>query len=371
MVSYKGAFDLLVSKQIRFKPPLFYPVTQMKKLLLIILTLCLATVDAIAEIDLYSGQVVVASQAEADRSEAIPEALIRVLQKLSGQREMPISAALDDALINADRMLLSFEYRNVERTGPAGNSLPELRLVASFMQPEIDRVVQQIGLQRWQQERPAVQLWVILDDGRGRQLKPFEYEYAWEAMEDVAAMRGLPVIWPELDEEELQLIDMSLVWGGFTDYLVERGAPADGVAIIAARREGPRWILRWSLAADGHYWNWRSEDHELMFALVDGIHQMANRLADVNAIAASDQDLWTVDIRVSALHNATQYARCLAYLQGLNLVNGVDILGAEPAAVQFRVQLNAAPEFLAEALSRGSVLLPSRSGSDDEYEYLP
>lgn len=342
----------------------------MKKILLTILILYLATVDAVAEINLYSGEAVVASQAEDDRNEAIPEALIQVLQKLSGQREIPISPSLDEALENADRMLRSFGYRNAERAGPDGSITQELRLVAGFMQSEIDRIVQQSGLPRWRQERPPVQLWVILDDGRGRQIKPVEYEYAWGAMEDVAAMRGLPVIWPELDEEEAQLIDMSLVWGGFTDYLVERGAPGDGVATVAARREGPQWTVRWNLAAGGRHWSWRNADHELMFALVDGIHQMADQLAAANAIVASEQAQWTVDVTVGELLSGSDYTRCLEYLEDLSLVTAVDILAAEPGLVHFRLQLNASPEYLSEAFKRGSVLLPARSGSNYEYEFL-
>jgi len=375
MVSYKGAHDLFVSEQIRgplnSKHPCSWPVTQMKRILLTILILSLATVDAVAESNLYSAEVVVASQGEEDRNEVVPGALIQVLQKLSGQREIPISPALDEALDNADRMLRSFRYKNVERAGPDGSIEQEIRLVASFMRPEIDRVVQQVGLPRWQQERPPVQIWVILDDGRGRQLKPVEYEYAWAAMEDVAASRGLPVIWPELDEEEVQLIDMSLVWGGFTDYLVERGAPGDGVAIIAARREGPQWTLRWNLAAGGQLWSWRNADPELMFALVDGIHQMTEQIAAADAIAASEQDQWTFGITVGKLLSADDYAHTLQYLQGLNLVTAVDILSAEPGVVHFRLQLNASPKYLIEVFNRSSVLLPARSGSSYEYEFLP
>lgn len=342
----------------------------MKKVLLIILTLYLATVDAVADTNLYSGEVVVASQAEDERNEAIPEALIQVLQKISGQREMPIAPALDEALQNADRMLLSFRYKNVDRAGPDGNINQELRLVANFMQPEVDTVVQQIGLPRWQQERLPVQIWVVLDDGRGRQLKPVEYEYAWGAMEDMAGLRGLPIEWPELDEEELQLIDMSLLWGGFTDYLVERGAPGDGVAIVAARREGPQWTLRWNLTVSGNSWSWRNSDDELMFALADGIHQMTNQIAAANAIAASEQREWSVDVVIGGLRTAADYASCLGYLQGLGLVTAVDVLGAEPGLVHFRVQLNAAPEYLGEAFNRSTVLLPARPGSDYEYEFL-
>ena len=343
----------------------------MKRLLLIFITLHLSVALAVAEVNLYSGEVVVPSQSEVDRNAAIPDALIQVLQKLSGQREMPISPTLDEAIANANRLLLSFRYRQVERAGPDGVITPELRLVAQFMQSETDRVVQQAGLPRWQQERPAVEIWVVLDDGGKRELKPVEFGYAWESMEDIAAMRGLPLSWPELDEEEAQLVDMRLVWGGFTDYLVERGAPADGVAIIAARREGPVWTLRWNLASDGQNWSWRSSDQELMFALAQGIHQMTDQLAAGNTIAASEQGSGAIDITIGKLNGAADYAACLDYLQKLSLVTAVDILGAEPGRVHFRLQLNASSEHLSAAFDRGSVLLPARAGSEYDYEFLP
>ncbi len=344
---------------------------QIKKLLLIIIALHLSVTAALAETNLYSGEVIVPSQGEADRKEAIPAALIQVLQKLSGQREMPFSPALDKALGNADRLLLSFRYKNVVRTGPDGAAIEELRLLAQFMQPEVDRVVQQAGLPRWRQERPAVQIWVVIDDGSDRELKPIEFSHAWESMEDIAAMRGLPVSWPELDEEEMQLIDKRLVWGGFTEYLVERGAPADGVAIIAAMREGPEWTLRWNLAVGERNWSWRNGDRELMFALTYGIHQMTDFVSANNAIAASEQGLWTVEVTIGELNNTKNYAACLEYLQNLSLVTAVDILGADPGRVHFRLQLNASSEYLIEAFNRGSVLSPSDTGSDYEYEFLP
>jgi len=346
-------------------------VIQMKKLLLIIMALHLSVLEAAADTNLYSGEVVVPSQSEADRKEAIPEALIQVLQKLSGQREMPLSPALDDALDNADRSLISFQYVNTDRAGPDGAVSRELRLLARFMRPEVDRIVRQLGLPRWQQERPAVQIWVVIDDGGKRKLKPLEFDYAWDSLQDIAAMRGLPVSWPELDEEELQLIDMRLVWGGYTDYLVERGAPADGVAIVAARREGPLWTLRWNLASGEQNWNWRTDDQELMFALAQGIHYMTDMVAASDIITVSEQGASVVDVTISELNNAADYAACLGYLQDLSLVTAVEILAANPGRVHFRLQLNASSEHLSEAFDRGSVLLRSRNGIEYEYEFLP
>jgi hypothetical protein len=202
-------------------------------------------------------------------------------------------------------------------------------------------------------------------------LKPVEFDYAWLAMEELAKTRGLSLSWPELDEEELQLIDMRLVWGGFTDYLVERGAPADGVAIIAARREGPQWTLRWSLANGVQNWSWRNTDQELMFALSEGVHRMTDQLAASGAIAVSEQGQMSVEFAIGGLNGANAYVRCLEYLQNISLVTAVEILAAEPGRVHFRLQLNASYEYLVEAFYRGTVLSPARAGSEYDYEFIP
>ena len=342
----------------------------MKKILLLMIALHFSVFDAVAQSNLYVGEVAVASQSAEDRREAIPDALIQVLQKLSGQREMPLVPALDQALNDAERMMLSFRYENVERTGSDGEVETQLHLIAQFIPAEADRVLQALGLPRWQQERPSVQIWVVVDNGITRRLKPVEFAYAWESIVDVAALRGLPVSWPDLDEEEMQLVDMRLLWGGFTDYLIERGAPADGVAIIAARREGPQWVLRWNVANEVQNWSWRNADRELLFALAEGIHRMADQIAASNSIAASEQGLSTVDVRIAGLTSSRSYINCMAYLQGISLITAVEIKGADPGQVHFRLQLNASAEFLADAFQRSSVLLPAAAGSDYDYVFV-
>ena len=186
-----------------------------------------------------------------------------------------------------------------------------------------------------------------------------------------SAARGLPVSWPDLDEEAMQLVDMRLVWGGFTDYLVERGAPEDGVAIVAARREGPQWNVRWNLASGGQTWTWQTSDIELMYAMAEGMHLMADDMAAVNAIAASDQGLWSVEISIGQLNDAADYVTCLGYLQNLSLVDDVVVLAANPGSVRFRLQLNASSDHLADTFRQGLVLVPASAGSGYDYEFLP
>ena len=183
----------------------------MKRLLLITLFLHLPHGVAVAANELYAGEIAVLTQSEAERVAAVPEALIQVLQKISGQRELPASPELDDALSNADKLLLSFGYRSVSRIDPDGIESEELHLVARFMPTETDRLARQLELPRWQQERPPVQVWAVVDDGLGRDLKPVEFTYAWQSMEDVAAIRGLPLSWPEIPQTELPRLGLLAV----------------------------------------------------------------------------------------------------------------------------------------------------------------
>lgn len=347
------------------------PVTPALRIrLMFIFILGMVAVGPAAAQDLYTGEVVVGGQSAAERDEAVPGALIQVLQKLSGQRELPASPVIDRALARANELLLAFRYKKEARLQPDGNSADELHLVASFRPGEVDRVLRQAGMPRWQADRPVVQVWAVIDDGQTRTLKPLEYQYAWQAMQDIASRRGLQLSWPELDNEEMQLLDMRLVWGGFTDYLAQFGAPSDGVLIVTARREGPQWLLRWNLAASGRHWSWHNSDRELMFALAAGVHRTVDAIAAVNSIAAQDQGQWQIDLSVENLRNGEDYNRCLAYLQSQVLVTSVQVVAAEPGRAHFRLQINAAPRYLVEAFQRAAVLLPIGAVENFQYRFL-
>lgn len=309
-------------------------------------------------VDLYSGEVEVADQSAAERQSAVQGALLQVLQKHSGMRELPLQPALDRALRNASRMLLSFHYRSHERAQPDGAVDTELRLVASFLPQAVEEVVQELELPRWRKERRPVTLWVVVDDGTGRDLMPMEYAYAWDALSDVAKARGLPIQWPELDEAQRNAVDLQLLWGGFTDELQQPQDSSAGVVIVAARREGPVWNVRWNFGGAERTAGWRIRDRDLGFALVDGLHRLVDFVASRDAIAPSEQGDWRFDLRVAGLRDAADYARCLAYLEGLSVVDGLDVVEAGPGEVMFSLELNAMPTYLVSELERDRVLRP-------------
>ena len=112
------------------------------------LTILLCAVVGIARAavpDLYAGFVPVSGTGETERQQAIPSALIHVLQKLSGIRELPATEELDRVLGEASRMAVAFYYEDRQRLMPDGSSLEETFMVANFLPDAVNRALRELG----------------------------------------------------------------------------------------------------------------------------------------------------------------------------------------------------------------------------------
>lgn len=336
-------------------------------ILILLLALLPVSGSQAASVDVYTGEAVVTGKEAGERRRALPLALENALQKLSGLRSFDDYPQVKPALADASSILLSFHYRVVESVLADGSQQDELRLVAKFSASRVDELARYLELPLWETERAATDVWVVVDDGLDRRILPVEYSYAWDAMSEAAAWRGLPVSWPQADEDGLYAVDEQLLWGGYTEDL---GAGEDrGVMIAAARREGLEWNVRGNLTYRGQTWTWRIEDINLQAALTENMQQAADWIAAANTIAATDLGNWVQELTVLGLNDAEDYSRCLSYLQGLSVVDHVAVVSARAGEVTLRLSLSALPLYLEEKLVEGQVI-----GFDEDernYRLLP
>lgn len=337
---------------------LFTPIASRWSWLAIACLCAVAATSAQAEVRLYTGEVPVTGQSEAERNAALPQALLHVLSKLSGEREISPSPALDAALASAPDMILAFGYRDEITVLPDGSETSRLMLVANFGPSAVDEVVRQLGLRRWRVERSPVVLWVVIDDRNSRELMPVEYEYELDGMLKVAEYRGLPAEWPGLSRELMAQVDVQLLWGGYTEQLVGEGTNTAGVAIVAARREGAEWQARWTFADERNSTSWRTQAPDLWPALDEGVHQLVDLVASLNALGPAGQGSFRAEIVLAELRNSDDYARSLAYFDGLSLVDSVDVLGIGPGGLRLALQLNVAPSYLETVLQQDGLFEP-------------
>jgi hypothetical protein len=325
--------------------------------------LALAPLPLLADEDLYAGVVPVSSQSAAEREAALPAALAQVLGKLSGLRELPATPEMEAVLADAGSALIAFGYRQAPRLQADGTELEVLLLEARFAPPSVDRMARQLALPRWRPERSPVVLWIVVDDGLGRSLAPVEYQYAFESAALTARLRGQPVEWPGLSPELQEQLDLQLLWGGYTEQLLADGADNAGVLVAAARREGPEWNVRWSFADGLNADSWRTNGTDLQQALNEGMHELADRVAALSSIGPEGLGVFRSEILVSELRGSSDYARVLAYLDRLSLVDEVDVMSLGPNGLRLSLQLNAAPGFLETSLEQDGFFEPLASAS--------
>lgn len=313
-----------------------------------------------APLELYTGAAAVADQSTGERGRAMPRALQQVLAKLSGLASFEDRPEVGAALGQASALAVSFYYRNLAIPLPDGTAADQLQLVASFASRPVDELRRQLQLPVWQPERKPLTVWLIVDDELGRRIMPIELEYAFAHLAQVAAERGLPIRRPEPDEEGNYPVDLQLLWGGFTEELTDAG-PADAL-VVAALREGPEWNVRMNLEYGDLRWSWRARGLDLQELLEQGMHETVSEIAANAAIDPADVGSWRQEIVVSGVTNAADYARCLAYLQSVSLVEDIRVLAAAPGRVQFSLGLNALPDHLARTLAKDGQLVPAGAG---------
>ncbi len=308
------------------------------------------------EVDVYTGETPVTGQSSGERREALPRALANALQKHSGLRSLDEVPEAGPSLELASSLLVTFFYRNAERTLPDGATAEELRLVAKFSPNEVDELARSLQLPLWPALRNPLEVWVVVDDGRQREILPLETAFTKDSLQAVAELRAQPLVWPEPDEEGMYPVDLQLLRGGYTEDLASLNGV--GVLILAARREGARWSIRANLGFAGEHFAWRLQDFDIESGLVEGLNRAIDQVASSNAIAATDQGVWTRDLTIAGLNSSVEYQACLAYLQGIGLVDRVSVLYARPEGMTFRLELNAAPGYLDDAFARTGTLEP-------------
>ena len=74
---------------------------------------------------------------------------------------------------------------------------------------------------------------------------------------------------------------------------------------------------------------------------------------------------------IGGLHGADDYARCLAYLENLSMVDAIVVESAQAGQVGFRLDLNAEPQFLVEVLRRDGFLTPGSESGEYCLSYYP
>lgn len=286
---------------------------------------------------------------EGTREEAFRAALVQVLVRITGRRDVgerpEVAPLLDSAAAYAQ------QFRQ-----PATN-----RLWVAFDGAALESELARLGQPVWGAERPSTLLWIAVDARGGRRfvvasIEEFDEEAEIRAQVlEAADRRGLPIVFPLMDAEDRAKASFAEVWGGFEDSILEASERYGVDAIMVGRLNADdlghgRWML---YAADGvERWT-------------GGIAESVERLADLFAArfaVVTSGETRAVRLAVSGVDSIEDYGRISRFLGSLTAVESLGVETVDGNQVVFQIGLRGAPATLDEAVRLGGLLRPDGTG---------
>lgn len=334
----------------------------MFKTLLAILLLAIAAfpADAIEVTALYTAQVPLDPEADDPRASAYRSALESVLLRVSGSELAEDIERVDLLFPNPAAYVVQFR--------PGDDDT----LWVSFDGEAIERALRTAGQTVWGNDRPLTIVWLAVDWGQGereiigaddpaRSLDEARSidrnRLLRERVLDVARRRGLPVVFPLLDVEDLQKVTFSDIWGGFDDALLEASQRYDVNSILIGRvRPGTAERNRWGYYFGGEQRNWGGEP-ELVIGLV------AEVLAQEFAISGN-APVESVELTISGIDSVNAYGEVQAMLADIPVVEGFVITEVVGNLVHYRIDVLGGAERLSRALRFAGLIEQNSFDSD-------
>ena len=343
------------------------PTAGICRLLLGVAALCLCAAAAAVEMgSLYSVQVPLDPEDLGSRDFAYQTALTEVLVRVTGTTAVTESEQIAELFPNPARYVLEY------RTG-ADNTL-----VVSLDGPAIENVLRQAGASIWGSERPLTLIWIAVDWGLGeREIVAADdpermpgdarsidrNRLLRERVTEVARRRGIPVLFPLLDIEDLENVSFSDIWGGFDDLLLlaSERYQAETVLVGRIRTESlnmNRWT--WYLGDERVHWTGSTEE-------------VVNLLADTLAarfVIDSRSPLETIRLTISGVDSVNAFGQVQRYMENLRGIDEIKIDTVAGDRIIYEIKIQGGMERLQRALEL-STMLEQIERFDEDVEIVP
>lgn len=314
--------------------------------------------QAIEMTSLYTVEVPLDPRDADAQSSAYRAALAEVLVRVTGS----------EAAADADTVATLFPNpaRYVTQYRPG----PDDTLIVSLDGEGIERVLRQSGASIWGADRPLTVVWLAVDwglgereivaandpdrlPGDGRSID--RNRLLRERVQAVANRRGLPVVFPLLDIEDMQKIGFIDVWGDFDEPLIEASARYEAESVLVGRIRPadpvpPRWT--WYIGEERFAWPGEPED---------AINQVADALVARNAVRG-DEEVERVTLTISGIDSVRDFGQMAQYLSNQRAIDSLQIQSVQADRITYDVRVRGGAARLQGILSVSRLLKPAEAG---------
>lgn len=315
---------------------------------------------------LYSADVPVHSQDDAERLAAIREGLGIVMVKVSGRREAPTLPATAAVMKEPIQLVQQFRYFPLpeewqQAVDDQGQFYSQL-LHIDYDSAAVNKVLREASLPVWGRARPATLIWLAVEEWNQRSILGADTLPALrEALMRQAARRGVPLLFPLLDLEDQTRVSFADIWGDFQDTILRASERYQaGVVLVGRmyRQAMDEWQVRWTLYQEGDVQRWTTAATLQEPALKEGLNLAADYFAQHFARLPSTGGDSRITIDVHDVRNLDGYARAMKYLESLDMARDVQVDEVATGHVRFSLTVRGALVSFEQAIQFGETLAP-------------
>ncbi len=299
---------------------------------------------------LYQVEQLVPDQGESARLAAARRSLLRVLSRTTGLASVPRSSIVAKALETPDQYYTRFVYFDPRQLDPVQRGLIDnasqgvnsgLAVRFDFQPAAIKKLTRDAQLPTWWSRRPLTMIWMVLDEPSGRTVVDHGAVGIRNELDAAAQQRGLPVMLPLMDLQDSVAVNPAVIWGKFTDvldqanqrymasqYLLGRFSVQE---ILGERLYTGEWLVRSSDGEASQFFRGVDLDNLVQA----GIDMATRHVLDQHLVFTNVPRQH--DLVVRGVAGIRAYAGLLDYLQSLEFIDSVMVLGLQADALTLRI----------------------------------
>lgn len=300
---------------------------------------------------LYQAQVSLPDTDSQTAQTARATALQQVLVKVSGQSNISDNEVIQKALENNSAYVSQLGRGSV-------NGQPMLDV--SFDREKIRTLLTQANATFWSEQRPTILVWLIEDKSRDRTIVFDQSGNALQSpLNQAAALRGLPLLLPIGDFEDVTAISVPDLWGGFAQPIAKASSryQPDAVMVVRVKGSGEKTQLNWQLFPDSPaaMLDGKAEPVEGRISGPAAIQEMMNTVADNLAARYAIQLGGATEggfaIEVANIRHVEDFFQLESLLKAMSSVAEVNATHLQGDRVRFSIRLLSNEQAFARELS--------------------
>ncbi|MDW6001544.1 DUF2066 domain-containing protein [Vibrio mangrovi] len=305
---------------------------------------------AATQVNIYRSEVVLAP--EQNEAQARVQGMENVIIRATGDRNSVDNPVVKKALSQNRLYLSQISYDQKDEQNV---------VKMQFGSKQIRTLLTQAQLPFWPEKRATILVWYVEDQN-------FQRNIAWEnvansdiqQLKQLAEERGLPLIVPVGDFDDITGIEASDVWGGFLQPIrdASRRYHPDAILIVRAQSgelnwklydQSPENLLDVSISPVSGNFNGEHAQEQL-------VDQLTQYYARKNRVIVSGESSHSMLLKVTHLSRAVHFFTLEQALNQLSSVAAVDVVNVQGDEVTFRVHLLTTQEEFEQELTSVSLI---------------